>query len=88
MIKDRILNNEECVVLFDITKELNLPIVFGTDSHGISLFSIYKGESISNVTKITFDGSTAPGDQKLTTLFIPNHFTSLEIIGLPKNRLI
>ena len=94
LIKDGGFSNDERTLLFDIAKELNLPIIVGTDSRGISLFSIYKGQSIENLTTInhgpyhiTSDQRYVPGGLKLATFFISDHFTSLKHIGLYSNKL-
>ena len=87
-------SNDERTLLFDIAKELNLPIIVGTDSHGISLFSIYKGQSIQDKTRINhgpfdvrFNYRAAPDERKLTTFFISDHFTYLNKINLEQNKI-
>ena len=94
LIKAGGFSNDERTLLFDIAKELNLPIIVGTDSHGISLFSIYNGKSIKNLTRIDhgpfgarFDYHAAPDGLKLTTFFISDHFTYLNSINLDSNKL-
>ena len=96
LIKDGGFSNDERTLLFDIAKELNLPIIVGTDSHGISLFSIYKGQSIEDKTRINHkfyyhvnSNHHAAHDKllRLTTFFISDHFTSLNKINLEQNRL-
>ena len=94
LIKDGGFSNDECTLLFDIAKELNLPIIVGTDSRGISLFSIYKGQSIQDKTRINhgpfdvrFNYRAAPDERKLTTFFISDHFTYLNKINLEQNKI-
>ena len=94
LIKDGGFSNDERTLLFDIAKELNLPIIVGTDSRGISLFSIYKGQSIQDKTRINhgpfdvrFNYRAAPDERKLTTFFISDHFTYLNKINLEQNKI-
>ena len=88
LTKDETFNNDERSAFFDIAKQLNLPIIVGTDSYGISLFSLYKGQSIiQSITEIELNGFRTPDDQKLTTFFISDHFIFLNRIILRNQKL-
>ena len=67
-------SSDDLVLLFTIVKKLELPIIVGTDSRGISRFLIYKGESIQNLTEIQLNGSSIPDHQKTKDTFYIKSF--------------
>ena len=76
-----IFNQEELRALFEIAKELKLPIIVATNSHGICKFKICRGQSIQELTLFKVSGLSFGDDsQKLRKLFISNHFSHLGTI--------
>ena len=74
-------NQEELRALFEIAKELDLPIIVATNSHGICKFKICRGQSIQELTLFKVSGLSFGDDsQKLRKLFISNHFSHLGTI--------
>ena len=58
-----------------------------TDSYSVLDFSFYKGQSIQDITRFSFDGCNISKEKKLRTFFISDHFKSLRFIDLPNNQL-
>ena len=79
--------NEELIWLFNTAKELKLPIIAATNNHGICEFKIYKGKSIEKLTYLGMFGYGKSNDEKLRQLFISNHFSHLNTIGVSSHLL-
>ena len=81
-------NNDELNKLFDISKKLGWAIIVAKNNNNeISQFSIYKGNSIANVTEIQENGSSLPHTEKIKEFFISSHFLNLEEIDLAHNNI-
>ena len=78
---------EEKRFLFTILKELNLPIIVVKMSWGFGAIKIYKGNSIKNFQSLNAPGGRKNDIEKLTEVFISNHFSYLRWLDLSGNKL-